>query len=67
MQLQDYATVAVAVITIVGGFATGIRWMVKHYLNELKPNSGSSLKDSVSRLERQVEEIYRILLTGNKS
>jgi hypothetical protein len=67
MQLQDYATLAVAVITIVGGFATGIRWMVKHYLNELKPNSGSSLKDSVSRLERQVEEIYRILLTGNKS
>jgi hypothetical protein len=67
MQASDYATVAVAVITIVGGFATGIRWMVKHYLNELKPNSGSSLKDSVSRLERQVEEIYRILLTGNKS
>jgi hypothetical protein len=67
MQAQDYATVAVAVITIIGGFATAVRWMVKHYLNELKPNSGSSLKDSVTRLERQVEEIYRILLTGNKS
>lgn len=66
MQAQDYATVAVAVITIIGGFAGGVRWLVKHYLNELKPNSGSSLKDSVSRLERQVEEIYRILLTGNK-
>jgi hypothetical protein len=67
MQAQDYATVAVAVITIIGGFATAVRWLVKHYLNELKPNSGSSLKDSVTRLERQVEEIYRILLTGNKS
>jgi hypothetical protein len=67
MQAQDYATVAVAVITIIGGFAAAVRWLVKHYLNELKPNSGSSLKDSVSRLERQVEEIYRILLTGNKS
>jgi hypothetical protein len=66
MQAQDYATVAVAVMTIVGGFAAGVRWLVKHYLNELKPNSGSSLKDSVSRLERQVEEIYRILLTRNK-
>jgi H+/Cl- antiporter ClcA len=66
MQAQDYATVAVAVITIVGGFATGIRWMVKHYLNELKPNGGSSVKDSVARLERQVEEIYRILLNSNK-
>ena len=63
MQAQDYATVAVAVLTIVGGFAAGVRWMVKHYLNELKPNGGSSVKDSVARLERQVEEIYRILIT----
>ena len=67
MQAQDYATVAVAVMTIVGGFAAAVRWLVKHYLNELKPNSGSSLKDSVTRLERQVEEIYRILLSRNNS
>jgi len=65
MQAQDYATVAVAVMTIVGGFAAGVRWMVKHYLNELKPNGGSSVKDSIARLERQVEEIYRILLNRN--
>jgi hypothetical protein len=67
MQAQDYATVAVAVCTIIGGFAASVRWMVKHYLNELKPNGGSSVKDSVNRLERQVEEIYRILLTRNNS
>jgi len=67
MQAQDYATVAVAVMTIVGGFAAAVRWMVKHYLNELKPNGGSSVKDSIARLERQVEEIYRILLTRNNS
>ena len=67
MQAQDYATVTVAVCTIIGGFAAAVRWMVKHYLNELKPNSGSSLKDSVTRLERQVEEIYRILLSRNNS
>ena len=67
MQAQDYATVAVAVCTIIGGFVGAVRWMVKHYLNELKPNSGSSLKDSVTRLERQVEEIYRILLSRNNA
>ena len=67
MQLSDYATIAVAVCTIIGGFVAAVRWMVKHYLNELKPNGGSSVKDSVSRLERQVEEIYRILLNSNKS
>ena len=66
MQASEYATVAVAVMTIVGGFAAGVRWLVKHYLNELKPNGGSSVKDSIDRLERQVEEIYRILLTRNK-
>ena len=67
MTAQDYAALAVAVMTLLGGFSAAVRWLVKHYLNELKPNSGSSLKDSVTRLERQVEEIYRILLTGNKS
>jgi hypothetical protein len=67
MQAQDYATVAVAVCTIVGGFVGAVRWMVKHYLNELKPNGGSSVKDSVARLERQVEEIYRILITRSNS
>lgn len=62
MQAQDYATVAVAVVTIIGGFATAIRWMVKHYLNELKPNSGSSLKDSVIRLEEKVEILYQMMI-----
>lgn len=62
MQTQDYATVAVAVCTVIGGFAASVRWMVKHYLNELKPNSGSSLKDSVTRLEEKVEILYQIML-----
>jgi hypothetical protein len=62
MQPQDYATVAVAIMTIFGGFVAGVRWLVKHYLNELKPNSGSSLKDSVIRLEEKVEILYQIIL-----
>ena len=68
MQAQDYATVAVAVMTIIGGFAGAVRWMVKHYLNELKPNSGSSIKDKVEinserlfRVEQRVDDIYYIL------
>jgi hypothetical protein len=62
MQAQDYATVAVAVLTIIGGFLGAIKWLVKHYLNELKPNSGSSLKDSVVRLEEKVEILYQMML-----
>lgn len=62
MSPADWAGLAVSVITIVSGFAMAIKWLVKHYLSELKPNSGSSLKDSVVRLERQVEKIMDILL-----
>jgi hypothetical protein len=62
MQAQEYAALAVAVMTLIGGFATAVRWLVKHYLNELKPNSGSSLKDSVVRLEEKVEILYQILI-----
>ena len=62
MTAQDYATVTVAVCTIIGGFATAVRWMVKHYLAELKPNSGSSLRDSVNRLEHKVDVLYTILI-----
>jgi len=62
MTAQDYAALAVAVMTLLGGFSAAVRWLVKHYLNELKPNSGSSLKDSVTRLEEKVEILYQIML-----
>lgn len=65
MSPQEWAGLFVAVFTLIGGFATAVRWMVKHYLYELKPNSGSSLKDSVTRLEAQVQEIMIILMTQN--
>jgi hypothetical protein len=61
MQPQDYATVAVAVCTVIGGLFGAVRWLVKHYLNELKPNGGSSLKDSVKRLEERIDDLYRLV------
>ena len=61
MTPQDYATLAVAVCTVVGAFATAVRWLVKHYLNELKPNSGSSMRDQINSLEARVETIIRLL------
>jgi hypothetical protein len=61
MELKDYATVAVAVLTILGGFVGTIKWLVKHYLNELKPNSGSSIKDSVKRLEDRIDDLYKLI------
>ena len=61
MQAQDYATLAVAVMTIIGGFAGAVRWMVKHYLNELKPNGGSSMKDSMTRMEERIDDLYKLI------
>ena len=55
MSPADWAGLIVAVMTIITGFVTMIRWLVKHYLNELKPNGGSSLKDKVNKLDEKVE------------
>ena len=61
MSTQEWAGLAVAVATIVASFAGSIRWLVKHYLEELKPNGGSSVKDQVNRLEARVDQIYLLL------
>ena len=65
MTPQDWAAFFVAIFTLIGGLATAVRWMVKHYLSELKPNGSSSLRDSVDRLEIQVQQIMNILMTEN--
>jgi hypothetical protein len=56
MTIQDWASLIVAILTIVSSIAFGIKWLVKHYLIELKPNSGSSLRDAVTRLEMALDE-----------
>lgn len=56
MTIQDWASLIVAILTIVSSIAFGIKWLVKHYLSELKTNGGSSVKDQISRLETAVDE-----------
>ena len=65
MTIQDYAALAVAIVTVLGGVTAMLNFMIKHYLQELKPNSGSSMKDAINRLETRVDKIYEILC--NKS
>ena len=59
--MNDWAALILAVISILGSFIIMIRWLVNHFLNELKPNGGTSLKDSVTRLEAQMEVIIEML------
>lgn len=61
MTPTDWAALAVSIATIIGTFTAAVRWLVKHYLSELRPNSGSSLRDSVDRLEERVDRIYEML------
>jgi hypothetical protein len=56
MTIQDWASLIVAILTIVSSIAFAIKWLVRHYLSELKPNSGSSMKDQISRLETAVDD-----------
>jgi hypothetical protein len=65
MTAQDYAALTVSLLTIGGAFIAMTRWLVKHYLQELKPNGGSSVKDQVNRLEKRVDEIYSLLVSNN--
>lgn len=71
--IESLAALAVSIISILGSLTLGVRWLVKHYFAELKPNGGSSLKDQVNRLETQhvkletkVDKIYEILLVQTK-
>ena len=60
MSIESWVAVIVGVITIITSVAMSIRWLVKHYLDELRPNSGSSIKDQITRLEKKQEEMEKI-------
>lgn len=73
MTPTDWAAVATAVVAVISGGFAAIRWMVKHYLWELKPNHGSSLSDRVKRIEEnqvrtheRIDAILEFLMSGRK-
>jgi len=61
MTAMDMAALAVAATTVIGSFIGSVKWLVKHYLAELKPNGGNSMNDRISRLEERVETVIRLL------
>jgi hypothetical protein len=69
MTANEWASIAVAVGTLTGFLVAGVRFLVKSYLSELKPNGGNSVRDridsitcQVDRLEVRIDEIYRLLI-----
>jgi len=61
MNATDYAAIAVAIATVLGGVTAMLQFLVKHYLQELKQNSGSSMRDAIDRLETRLDKVYEIL------
>jgi hypothetical protein len=60
MSTTDTAALIVSIFTIVAFIVGSIKWLTKHYFDEIRseirPNSGASLKDQVTRLEVRMTE-----------
>ena len=57
----EWVALAVGVCAICTSLLVALRWVIKSYLQELKPNSGTSMKDQLTRLEERVDELYSLM------
>jgi len=46
---------------VLSGVLIGLRFLVKGWLNELRPNGGSSMKDQLTRLEQRVDDLFVLI------
>ena len=61
MTAQEWVGIAVGVTAISTSLLLGLRWVIKSYLQELKPNGGSSMKDQLNRLEARVDDLFILI------
>ena len=64
----EWAGFGAGVIAVLSGGLVGLRFIVKGWLNELRPNSGTSIKDAINRiderslrLEQRVDDLFLIM------
>ena len=66
MTPADWAGLILTILGILGAVGVAMRWILKKYveeiMSELRPNSGSSMKDQVTRLEDKVDKLYDAIL-----
>ena len=58
----EWVALAVGVCAVCTSLLVALRWVIKSYLQELKPNSGSSMKDQLTRLEQRVDDLYALII-----
>jgi hypothetical protein len=61
MTANEWVGIAVGVCAVSTSLLLGVRFLIKSYLNELKPNGGSSMKDQINRLESRVDELFSLM------
>jgi hypothetical protein len=57
----EWAGFGAGVIAVLSGGLIGLRFLVKGWLNELRPNGGSSMKDQLTRLEKRVDDLFMLI------
>jgi cytochrome c-type biogenesis protein CcmH/NrfG len=66
MSAQDWAGFILTVLSILGAVGIVGRWIIVKYveqiMSELKPNSGSSMKDQVTRLEDKMDKMFDMMI-----
>jgi hypothetical protein len=61
MTIADWAMLIATILGIASTLLMGLRWLVKSFLYELKPNGGSSMKDKVNVLEEKVDLLTELV------
>ena len=61
MTPNEWVGLAVGVCAIASSILLVLRWVIKSYLQELKPNGGSSMKDQLNRLEARVDDLFILI------
>ena len=58
MTPTEWAGFGAGIIAVLSGGLIGLRFIVKGWLNELRPNGGLSMKDQLTRLEKRVDDLF---------
>jgi hypothetical protein len=61
MTPNEWVGLTVGACAIASSILLALRWVIKSYLVELKPNSGSSMKDQLNRLEARVDDLFMLI------
>ena len=61
MSANEIIGISVGVCAILTSLLVALRWVIKSYLQELKPNGGSSMKDQLNRLEARVDDLFMLI------